>query len=113
MTRRISGNACDPAALGPARRAYPELAYADRVSDAVRGADITLLLTDWPEFTRADPEVLGRLVARRIIVDGRNALNPACWRAAGWQYLGLGRGGPSRPQLWFLPGRPAAGRTAS
>jgi UDPglucose 6-dehydrogenase len=38
-----------------------------------------------------DPEQVGELVARRNIVDGRNALDPQQWRAAGWQYRGIGR----------------------
>jgi UDPglucose 6-dehydrogenase len=38
-----------------------------------------------------DPEELGRVVAIRRIVDGRNALDPARWREAGWTYRALGR----------------------
>ena len=38
-----------------------------------------------------DPEALGRVVAARRIVDGRNALDPARWRGAGWTYRALGR----------------------
>jgi UDPglucose 6-dehydrogenase len=81
----------DPAALGRAREAHPELAYADSVAEAVTGADVTLLLTEWDEFREADPEELGQIVARRVIVDGRNVLDPARWRAAGWHYRALGR----------------------
>ena len=50
-----------------------------------------LLLTEWAEFADADPEVLGKAVAERNIVDGRGALDPARWRAAGWHYRALGR----------------------
>ncbi len=38
-----------------------------------------------------DPEVLGAVVSERRIVDGRNALDPPTWRAAGWTYRALGR----------------------
>jgi UDPglucose 6-dehydrogenase len=81
----------DPAALGHARRAHPELGYAGSATDAVTGADITLLLTEWQEFRDADPEILGKVVARRNIVDGRNALDAERWRAASWTYRALGR----------------------
>jgi UDPglucose 6-dehydrogenase len=81
----------DPAALPHARRAHPELRYAGSAADAVTGADVTLLLTEWQEFRDADPELLGKVVARRNIVDGRNALDAAQWRAAGWTYRALGR----------------------
>ncbi len=80
----------DPAALGNARRAWPELGYAATLAEAVRGSHIVLLLTEWPEFTRLKPGDLGRLVARRNIVDGRGVLDPDLWRAAGWDYRALG-----------------------
>ncbi len=81
----------DPAALSHARRAHPELGYADSALDAVADADVTLLLTEWQEFREADPEKLGKAVARRNIVDGRNALDADRWRAASWVYRALGR----------------------
>ena len=81
----------DPAAMSHARRAHPELAFAGSATEAVTGADVTLLLTEWQEFRDADPEKLGEAVARRNIVDGRNALDAARWRAAGWHYRALGR----------------------
>jgi UDPglucose 6-dehydrogenase len=81
----------DPAALCHARRAHPELGYATSAADAARDADVTLLLTEWQEFREADPEDLGKVVHRRNIVDGRNALDPDRWRAASWTYRALGR----------------------
>ena len=83
----------DPAALVHARRMHPELSYADSMVDAVTGADVTLLLTEWQEFRDADPEELAKLVAKRNIVDGRNSLDPDHWRAVGWTYRALGRPG--------------------
>lgn len=80
----------DPAATSRAREIYPELTYTDSVVAAARGAAIVLLLTEWPEFTALQPEKLGALVAERRIVDGRNVLDPARWRAAGWKYRALG-----------------------
>ncbi len=81
----------DPEALRHARRAHPELGYANSALDAVRDADVTLLLTEWQEFRDADPEELGKVVHRRNIVDGRNALDADRWRAASWTYRALGR----------------------
>jgi UDPglucose 6-dehydrogenase len=81
----------DPAALENARRAHPELSYAESALAAARGADLVLLLTEWSEFREMDPQVLGGVVGQRRIVDGRNALRPAEWRAAGWSYRALGR----------------------
>jgi UDPglucose 6-dehydrogenase len=81
----------DPQAGENARRAHPELDFADSLHDAVRGADLVMLLTEWQEFQAMQPEAIGVLVSRRNLVDGRNVLDPAQWRAAGWRYRALGR----------------------
>ncbi|ANF32784.1 UDP-glucose 6-dehydrogenase [Leifsonia xyli] len=83
--------ATDPQAVGNAKRRAPQLRFADSAEEAVRDADVVLLITEWPEFTGLDPAALGELVAHRTVIDGRNALDPASWRAAGWAYRGLGR----------------------
>jgi UDPglucose 6-dehydrogenase len=83
--------AYDPAAMGNAGRAHPELDYADSVIDVATDADMLLLLTEWPEVQQADPEIIGKAVAHRRIADGRHALDPALWRAAGWTYRAPGR----------------------
>ncbi|SEU36990.1 UDP-glucose dehydrogenase family protein [Nonomuraea wenchangensis] len=81
----------DPIALDNARKAHPELSYGESVVEAVRGAHVVLLLTEWQEFVDLDPEQLGGVVAARRIVDGRNALDAETWRSAGWHYRALGR----------------------
>jgi nucleotide sugar dehydrogenase len=81
----------DPQALDNARRAHPELGYGTSAQDAVADAHVVLLLTEWREFRELDPEELGAFVAERNMVDGRNALDPERWRAAGWHYRALGR----------------------
>jgi len=81
----------DPAALPNVQRARPGMAVEGDVLLAVTGADVVLLLTEWPEYVGLDPDVLGGHVARRHIIDARNALDPVRWRAAGWTYRGIGR----------------------
>ncbi|WP_406476845.1 UDP-glucose dehydrogenase family protein [Streptomyces platensis] len=81
----------DPKGMENARRLFPTLAYADTALDAVRGADVVLHLTEWREFRELDPAALGEVTAERRILDGRNALDPALWRKAGWTYRALGR----------------------
>jgi UDPglucose 6-dehydrogenase len=80
----------DPKAMENARRSYPDLAYANSLEEAVTGAEIVALLTEWDVFRRADPAALGELVQLRNIVDGRHALNAEAYRAAGWDYRALG-----------------------
>ncbi|MEV5342463.1 UDP-glucose/GDP-mannose dehydrogenase family protein [Streptomyces sp. NPDC052676] len=81
----------DPKGMDNARRIFPTLGYADSAREAVRGADVVLHLTEWREFRELDPEALGEVAAARVILDGRNALDPELWRRAGWTYRAMGR----------------------
>ena len=81
----------DPVAMPKARRSHPQFEYAESAESAAREADVLLLLTEWPEFRNLDPSLLGKTVAERKIVDGRNTLVPEVWREAGWDYRALGR----------------------
>jgi len=83
--------ATDPQAIESARRRAPQLAYEPSVDDALRDAEVVVLLTEWPEFVGLDPVRTGELVASRRMIDGRNSLDMAAWRSAGWEYTGLGR----------------------
>ncbi|MFD6155058.1 UDP-glucose dehydrogenase family protein [Nocardia sp. NPDC060256] len=80
----------DPKALENSRRVFPTLNYATSVAEACERADVVLVLTEWDEFTALRPEDLNRVVRTKSIIDGRNCLNRANWRAAGWVYAGLG-----------------------
>jgi UDPglucose 6-dehydrogenase len=81
----------DPKGMDNARRVFPTLGYADSALEAVRGADVVLHLTEWQEFRELDPAELGEVVGSRVILDGRNALDPELWRRAGWTYRAMGR----------------------
>ena len=83
----------DPAAMDRASQVHPDLDYRGSVLGAARDADALLLLTEWPEFSAADPVVLAKAVARRAIVDARHALDAAAWRDSGWDYRAPGRPG--------------------
>ncbi|GII25802.1 UDP-glucose 6-dehydrogenase [Planosporangium mesophilum] len=81
----------DPQGIDNARRALPDVTYEATMADAVRGADLVCVLTEWAEFRTADPAALGELVSGRRVIDGRNCLEAAEWIRAGWQYRGMGR----------------------
>ncbi|MEV1241444.1 UDP-glucose/GDP-mannose dehydrogenase family protein [Nonomuraea sp. NPDC049750] len=76
----------DPVAMTSARLAHPEIEYADTIVTAASEADLVMLLTDWTEFQDMDPALLSNVVRGRNVLDGRNALAPERWRAAGWSY---------------------------
>jgi UDPglucose 6-dehydrogenase len=81
----------DPKAMETARRVHPDLGYADSVEEACLHADVVLHLTEWKQFREIDPAKLATIVATPTIIDGRNTLDPALWRSAGWSYRALGR----------------------
>jgi UDPglucose 6-dehydrogenase len=56
------------------------------------GADVVVLATDWEEFARTDPGLVGSVVAARNLIDARNVVDLEWWRALGWTVRCLGRG---------------------
>ena len=71
----------------------PDIRHADSALEAVEGADVLLIATEWPEFAMVDlASVASRMRGHRI-VDARNLLDPKAVRAAGLDYWGLGRPG--------------------
>jgi UDPglucose 6-dehydrogenase len=65
------------------------------VAEAVAGADAAVIVTEWPELAGlASPEVR-EAMANPLIIDGRNLLEPAAARAAGFRYEGMGRPAPA------------------
>jgi UDPglucose 6-dehydrogenase len=81
----------DPWAGANVRRAHPQLNVAGTVEEACDGADLVLVLTDWDEYRSLDPVSLATTVRAPRVIDGRLALDPDKWRAAGWRMLALGR----------------------
>ncbi|HWJ84034.1 MAG TPA: UDP-glucose/GDP-mannose dehydrogenase family protein, partial [Cellulomonas sp.] len=81
----------DPEAVANAAAKWPDLRFAESAIEAARDADVVLLATEWDEYRSIDPDALAEVVAHKRILDGRNVLDPAQWRAAGWTYRALGR----------------------
>jgi UDPglucose 6-dehydrogenase len=85
--------AWDPVADG---RALPRgVELAPTPLDAVRGADAAVIVTEWPELKDLARTEVREAMANALIIDGRNLLEPAVVRAAGFVYEGIGR--PSSP----------------
>ena len=58
---------------------------------ALEGVDAAVLVTEWPEFAELDWTVAAERMARPLLIDGRNFLDPAALRTAGFEYEGIGR----------------------
>ncbi|HEX4834122.1 MAG TPA: UDP-glucose/GDP-mannose dehydrogenase family protein [Trebonia sp.] len=74
----------DPVAMANAARHYPGFNYADSVQAAAERAEVILHLTEWADYRAIDPTALGELVAQRVLVDARSALDADAWNGAGW-----------------------------
>lgn len=68
----------------------PEFEICSSMDDALRGSDLAVLLTEWPEFREYDWEAGGRLMRRRRVFDAKNFLVQAQLAAKGFQYSGVG-----------------------
>ena len=59
--------------------------------EACTGADVLVVLTEWPEFRDYDLARAAATMARPAVVDTRNMYVPGEARAAGMSYVGMGR----------------------
>jgi UDPglucose 6-dehydrogenase len=84
-------SAYDPVAEDEARKLIRGVDFADSARESADGADAVVLVTEWPEFGELDwPDMAARMTGR-LVVDGRNFLDPGMVRAAGLAYEGVGR----------------------
>jgi len=85
----------DPQAMEAMRRELPEqgerMEYCSSALEAAQKAEALLLLTDWDEFRKLDLAQLREAMQVPVIIDGRNLLNPETVRAAGFEYVDMGR----------------------
>ena len=79
----------------------PGIEQAETILDAVRDADAAVIVTEWPELKTLASQDVHDAMARPVIIDGRNLLDPDAARAAGFVYEGIGRprhASPPQPQ---------------
>ncbi len=83
--------AYDPVAEDQARALVSQISFAESPLAAVEQADAVVLVTEWREFLELDWGAVAQRMSGKLVVDGRNALDPAAIRAAGLVYEGIGR----------------------
>jgi UDPglucose 6-dehydrogenase len=81
--------AWDPVADGAAQ--LDGVAIAGSALEAVDGADAAVIVTEWPELRELDWAEAGGRMRNRLLIDGRNMLDPKALRAHGFEYEGIGR----------------------
>ena len=82
----------DVMALDAVRAKYADLETKDDLHEALSGADLTILTTEWKLYRELDPAVAGKLVAGKHLIDGRNYLDHDAWKKAGWSVSAMGKG---------------------
>ena len=85
----------DPKAIESAREIFGDrLYYARDPYDAVAGADALVIVTEWLVYRNPDFDRLKSLLARPLIIDGRNLFEPGRMARMGFEYDSIGRPRP-------------------
>lgn len=84
-------HATDPEAISRAKALLPNVTYHDDPYEALRDAEAALVCTEWDVFRTLDWERAGKLMARRLVIDGRNLYSPTRMREMGFEYSSFGR----------------------
>jgi UDPglucose 6-dehydrogenase len=88
-----SVRAYDPVAEDEARKLMVGIEFADSALDALDGSDAVVIVTEWPEFSDLAWDQVAKRMRGRLVVDGRNCLEPDAVTGAGLSYEGIGRSG--------------------
>jgi UDPglucose 6-dehydrogenase len=91
IKRGASIKAYDPVAMDEAKNCLPEIEYAIDEYDAISGADMLVIITEWNQFRALDMEKVKSLLKSPKIADLRNVYEPEDMRELGFEYVGVGR----------------------
>jgi UDPglucose 6-dehydrogenase len=89
--------AYDPVASERAAELLGSVEMATSAMEALDGADAAVLVTEWREFKDLDWSAAAERMARPLVVDGRNFLDPEALTSAGFEYEGIGRSVAAQP----------------
>jgi len=84
-------SATDPEAMPRTKALFPQLNCHEDPYNALRDADAALICTEWDVFKTLDWGRAGNLMARRLVIDGRNIYTPQGMRELGFEYYSFGR----------------------
>ena len=91
LAENASVRAYDPQGMKKTQALYPAATYCKDAYEVVSGADAVMLLTEWPEFRELDWKRVYGEMARPLVLDGRNLLDPRKMREIGFEYHSVGR----------------------
>jgi UDPglucose 6-dehydrogenase len=84
-------HATDPEAMEKTKKIFPQVSYHEDPYEAMKEAHAALICTEWKEFRGMDWERAGKLMARKLVVDGRNLYSPKKMSELGFEYFSFGR----------------------
>jgi UDPglucose 6-dehydrogenase len=91
LERGASIKAFDPVAMKEASHILTGIEYAKDEYDAISGADVLIILTEWNQFRALDMEKVRSMLSSPRIADLRNVYEPEDMRELGFEYVGVGR----------------------
>lgn len=104
--------AYDPVGADRFKQKFPEgtidrgcIRYASNTSDALRGAGICFIFTEWNEIKSIKPREYKKLMKTPLVYDGRNIYGISEMRKAGVEYYSIGRENPvlESPVIHLIP----------
>ncbi len=84
--------AYDPEAMPNVKNKIGDkIKYATNQYEALAGADILIIATEWSEFRTPDFEIIEKELPSKVIFDGRNLFDVAKMKEMGYHYESIGR----------------------
>jgi len=90
--------AYDSVGIDNFKKRYPEgkngqgtMKYVENVEEALKGANVCFIFTEWNEIKAVKPEKYKELMKTPLVYDGRNIYNVEDMKQAGVEYYSIGR----------------------
>jgi len=81
----------DPVGMDEAKAIMDGPVWCSDAYDAMDGADVVAIVTEWNEFRALDLQRAKELLNRPVMVDLRNIYRPEEMRESGFDYISIGR----------------------
>ena len=91
MDAGVAVAAYDPEGMEQARPLLPDVTMCASAYEAIEGADVVVIVTEWDAFRALDLKRVKELANAPVMVDLRNVYKPEDMRAAGFEYVSVGR----------------------
>ena len=91
MAMGATVQAFDPEGMHEAAKLLDGVQFRDGPYEAVTGADVVVILTEWDQFRALDIDRIKGLMRQPVMVDLRNVYRPEEMRTRGFRYASIGR----------------------